>query len=464
MATTRSTVSALIACVFAAAAAWSPPTASAQWQEVDKVTASNASFLGLFGTGVSISGNYAVGGGIGGAGSANVFEYNGTQWQEVALLTASDGMNGDSFGLGVSIDGGLIVVGAMWNDHAGGDSGAAYVFELVAGSWQEVAKLTASDAAAGAEFGQSVSISGQRVVVGAPKTAQRGVGAGAVYVFERVGGVWQETARLTASDVADGDHFGWDVALDGDTIIVGAPYSDDNGEDSGSAYVFELVGGFWQEVAKLTSDDAAAGDLFGFNVDVHGVSAIVGALADDIVFEDTGSAYVFGRAGGSWQQVQKLVAADPGFQDQFGRSVAIGNGVAIVGANFEDQLGFTAGAAYLYELSDGQWVQSSKLLASDGTANAQFGCSVSISGNRAAIGALGDPGAVFFGGAMYLFAAPCPASDLNGDGAVDLADLSILLSDYGCTGGGCDGDLNGDGNTDLADLSEFLADFGVPCG
>ncbi len=156
---------------------------------------------------------------------------------EIIKLVASDAAAIDQFGLSVSISGDTAIVGARLNDDVPNDSGSAYVFEKVAGTWTQVAKLTASDAAAGDGFGTSVSISGDTAIVGAVGDGP----GGSAYVFVKPGGGWadaNEDAKLTASDAAAGDSFGGSVSISGDTVIVGAPLDDDVPNDSGSAYVF----------------------------------------------------------------------------------------------------------------------------------------------------------------------------------------------------------------------------------
>ena len=152
-------------------------------------------------------------------------------------------MEGDKFGYAVAVDGDIAVIGAYQDDGNGADSGAAYVFTRVEGVWTQAAKLTASDGAAYDNFGISVAVDGDTVVVGAPGDDGAGADSGSVYVFVKPTGGWAtstETAKLTASDGAALDYFGYSVAVDGDTVLVGA-YQDDDGddsEDSGSAYVF----------------------------------------------------------------------------------------------------------------------------------------------------------------------------------------------------------------------------------
>jgi len=163
--------------------------------------------------------------------------------QQIAKLTAADAAVFDHFGFSVSLSGDTAIIGVPFDDDAGAASGSAYVFREVAGVWQQIAKLTADDAAVNDYFGASVSLSGDTAVVGAIFDAHAGAQSGSAYVFTRTGCVWTQQAKLTASDADAGDLFGVSVALSGDTVVVGA-YLDDHaaGTNSGSAYVFTGLG------------------------------------------------------------------------------------------------------------------------------------------------------------------------------------------------------------------------------
>jgi hypothetical protein len=277
----------------------------------------------------------------------------------VAKLTASDGAAYDDFGYSVAISGDTVVVGTHYDDDNGFESGSAYVFErnqTGADNWGQVAKLTASDAAADDRFGVSVAISGDTVVVGAWGDADNGTQSGSAYVFERNqtgADNWGQVAKLTASDAAAGDWFGYSVAISGDTVVVGAPGDDDNGSQSGSAYVFgrnQTGADNWGQVAKLTASDGAAGDWFGYSVAISGDTVVVGAPYDDDNGAYSGSAYVFERnqtGADNWGQVAKLTASDAAAVDCFGISVAISGdaGAIVVGADWDDDNGTDSGSA-----------------------------------------------------------------------------------------------------------------------
>ena len=383
---------------------------------LQKLLAADGSAEDRFGNAVAISGDRAI---VGASrdddysGSAYVFERAaGGRWREVAKLVAPDGAADDEFGVSVAISGDRAIVGAIRNDDDGNESGSAYVFERTAGGgWSEIAKLVAADAGIFANFGRSVAISGNRAVVGASKGS--GNASGSAYVFERAaGGTWNEVAKLIAADGVDGDRFGWSVALSGDRVIVGALFYS-------SAYVFErAAGGGWNEVAKLVAADGVAGDSFGRSVAISGNRAIVGAPADDDKGNNSGSAYVFERAaGGGWNEVAKLVAADGAAVDRFGVSVALSGARAIVGAFGDDDNGSGAGSAYVFErAAGGGWREVTKLIAPDGAADDSFGFSVALSGGRAIVGAIYDQDNGFDSGSAYVFdlAADLAAPVCNG--------------------------------------------------
>ncbi len=320
-------------------------------------------------------------------------------------LTASDRAGGDDFGSSVAIDDGTAVVGAPKDD----DKGSAYVFTKVSGVWSQVVKLTASDGAANDQFGWSVAMDGDTVVVGARGDEGK---PGAAYVFTRVSGVWSEVIKLTASDGAADDQFGHSVAMDGDTVVIGAHQDDSKDDDdndvtnSGSAYVFTkpTTGDGWagssgNETAKLTASERTAYDRFGRSVAVHGNTVVVGAHLDD---NKRGSAYVFTKptTDGGWAdstgtETAKLTASDGETDDYFGYSVAVDNDTVFVGAQRDHAPSNDSGSAYVFTKPDGGWADSTgtetaKLTASDGEGGDYFGTSVTVNGNTAVIGAYYD--------------------------------------------------------------------------
>ena len=386
-------------------AAGAPPAAA---------TPSPGGAYGFFGVSVAVSGDTAVVGasqdfssaGTRG-GSAYVFVRTGTTGTAGTLqapralqakLTASDGAAFDLFGASVDVDGDTAVVGAYGDDtRGGGDAGSAYVFTRTGTTWTQQAKLTASDGAAFDYFGFSVDVDGDTVVVGAPDdgddTTPAGAYAGLAYVFTRTGTTWTQQAKLTASDGAASDNFGYSVAVSGDTAVVGA-HNDDTrgGVDAGSAYVFTRTGTTWTQQAKLTASDGAEGDFFGVSVAVDGDTAVVGAYGDDTrAGTDRGSAAVFVRAGTAWALQAKLTTSDGAAGDYFGASVAVSGDTAVVGAYFDGTRGgVDAGSAYVFTRTGTTWALQAKLTAPDGAQSDYFGLSVAVDGDIAVVGAPGD--------------------------------------------------------------------------
>ena len=319
-----------------------------------KIMASDGAVDDWFGISVSISGDYALVGAYQDddngdrSGSAYVFKRSGTSWVQEAKLLPSDGAEVDNFGKSVSISGDYAVVGALLDDDNGTNSGSAYVFKRTGTSWVQEAKLLASDGVADDEFGKSVSISGDYTVVGALLDDDNGTNSGSAYVFKRTGTSWVEEAKLLASDGATNDQFGFSVSISGDYAVVGATDDDDNGSGSGSAYVFKRTGTSWVEEAKLLASDGAEGDLFGGSVSISGDYTVVGAHQDDDNGTNSGSAYLFKRIGTSWAQEAKLLASDGLLDDVFGFSVSISGDYAVVGSVWDDDNGTNSGSAYVY--------------------------------------------------------------------------------------------------------------------
>jgi len=386
-----------------------------------KITASDGAAGDWFGCSVAISGDHAVVGahrdGDAGmdSGSAYIFKRSGTEWTEQAKLTASDGAAYDHFGSSVAISDDYVVVGAQRDDDVGMDSGSAYIFKRNGIAWTEQAKITASDGAAGDIFGIRVAISGDHAVVGAYGDDDAGSNSGSAYIFKRNGTEWTEQAKLTASDGAAGDIFGYSVAISGDYVVVGAYEDDDAGGSSGSAYIFKHGGTEWTEQAKITASDGATGDLFG-GVAISGDYTVVGACGTDGVVSDSGSAYIFKRDGTVWTEQAKIYASDGAAYDRFGWSVAISGDYVVVGAYGDDDAGGSSGSAYIFKHDGTAWTEQAKITASDGAAGDLFGYSVAISGDHAVVGAPYDDDAGSYSGSAYIYDVPIGIFSCDSDG------------------------------------------------
>ena len=289
-------------------------------------------------------------------GAAYVFTKPFTGWADMtqtAKLTAFGAEASDEFGISVAVDGNTVLVGAHQYESG---KGAAYVFTKPYTGWadsNETAKFIASDAAANDEFGISVTLDGDTAVIGAYRDDHTDDGntignAGSAYVFTKVSGVWSQKAKLIAVDGAVNDEFGISVAVNGDTVVVGARQNDTS---SGAAYLFTEVSGVWKHVAKLTADDGAANDEFGISVAVDGDTIVVGAHQDDDNGDLSGSAYVFTRdSAGGWRQRDKLTASAGEAGDRYGYSVGVSGDAIVVGAYSDDRNEANTGAVYFLRI------------------------------------------------------------------------------------------------------------------
>jgi hypothetical protein len=222
------------------------------------------------------------------------------------------------------------------------------------------------------------------------------------------GSTFTQQQKLVANDGAASDYFSESgVALDGDTLVVGARNYDDNGSNSGSVYVFVRSGTTWTQQQKLVANDGASSDWFGNSVALDGDTLVVGAYGDDDNGSISGSVYVFVRSGTTWSQQQKLVANDGVASGKFGDSVALNGDTLVVGASGDDDKGDMSGSAYIYVRSGTTWSQQQKLVASDGVAGDSFGVFVALDGDTAVVGAYGDDG---YKGSVYVFALPPSSS------------------------------------------------------
>ncbi|MBN2021933.1 MAG: hypothetical protein JW809_04000 [Pirellulales bacterium] len=366
-----------------------------------KLTAADRAALDYFGQSVSIDGDWAVVGAPydddkgSNSGSAYVFHFNGFQWVEQQKLVAADGAADDRFGYSVAISGTTIIVGSHYDDDKGSYSGSAYVFQHNGAQWVQQQKLVAEDGASGDLFGYCVAIDGTTVVVGSHYDDDKGSYSGSAYVFQHNGAQWLQQQKLVAADGSDRDEFGYSVAIDDTTIVVGARFDDDKGANSGSAYVFQYNGDQWTQQQKLTATDGALGDGFGEAVALDGATVVIASPRSD---SNSGSAYIFQYDGTQWTQQQKLVAADGATNDYFGCSVAIGANTIVLGAHSDDDEANASGSAYVYSHEGAQWVQQRKLTADDGAANDYYGHSVAIGDGVILVGARGQDG---YRGAAY---------------------------------------------------------------
>ncbi len=432
------------------------------WGNLTTVLASDRGANDGLGWSVDLDGNTLVAGAsnadapLDDSGEAYVFSRNQggrNSWGEVAILSPSPAGSEpfDRFGESVSVSGDSIVVGAPGEDGPSGtlpDSGTAYLFARnynpaapslpIADNWGQVAVMRASDAAIGDNYGTSVSIDIDTLVIGAPMESSS---AGAAYVHLRnLGGAenWGQTRKLQPLDTQPGDQFGKSVAISDDIIVVGAPLEDggpaDPGADAGTAYIFERnfnpttptapTSDYWGERLRLPLASSEAGDQLGSSVAVSGKHIIAGAPLDDgagNLLADSGGFYMLVNDGQKWQQRADLGVTDPVSGDEFGYSVSIDGNTAVVGAWTKDGASNDTGAAYVFqrnESSPNGWGEVTVLAASNASASDRFGVSVDISGDIIVVGADRSAGT----GAVYIFQRNINGLDSWGEVAALYAD------------------------------------------
>lgn len=380
------------------------------WLQEQQITADDGASNAEFGVAVALHGTTAMVGAqqatIGAnedQGAVYVFDQSGGEWTQSQKLVSDDGAAFDTFGDAVVFEGDTAIVGAYAatvNDFP--YQGAAYVFTRSNGTWTQSQKLAPDDGTDFNYFGYSLALEGDTALIGADLL-------GAVYVFRRSDGTWTQSQKLTGSDEGPSDVFGYSVLVQGSTAFVGA-YG--NNGFQGAVYIFTESGGTWTETQKLTADDGASNTYFGYAIAVSGTNLLVGAWGSNPGGNDTqGAAYVFTESDGTWTQTQKLVSDDGAPFDKFGHSVAIDGTRAVIGADGVDAgQGGAQGAVYIFDESGGAWTQSQKLLASDGTHNDQLGFPVALDGTRALAGAWGWPAGALIG-AAYFFTTDAEPDD-----------------------------------------------------
>ena len=326
-------------------------------------------------------------------GAGRIYTLNRNKWELTAELIPHDrkpntGQAGIGYDVAISGPPGrriadYAIIGAPGDDEAAENAGAAYVFAFNAPHWQQEVKLTAADAGKRDAFGYVVSVDGTTAVVGAPEDDDAGNNSGAVYVFVRDANGWKQHSKLVPKELAKSDAFGGAVEIQDSTLIVGAPGHTHGGiRFAGAVFVFVRDGDAWRMRAKLTADDAGAGDQFGVSVGMEGDTIIVGARKHDPDgIKDAGAAYIFQRGGNTWKQHAKLTAPKKRNGDHFGTGVATSRNIAIVGAPLREEGAPSAGAAYSFVNVEGVWNNAATVVPDVAHPNLFFGSAIAISGD-----------------------------------------------------------------------------------
>lgn len=376
------------------------------WSQQQKLTAPDGAMLDNFGVSVGIGtgGNTVLIGAnsddIGGnpdQGSAYIFTRFGSSWSQQQKLFDPNGGAEDFFGLSVAMDQDLAIVGALYDSNGTiAYSGSATVYRRWGDEWAAQPKLTPPDNFSNGQFGFSVAISGQFMMVGTPVPPGNNIGA--AYFARVLGPSWSQEARRPAADGSAQDLLGYSMAISGDTVVAGAPLDTVSGiSGAGSAYVFIRSGSSWNQQAKLVANDPAADTMFGCAVSISGDTAAIGACRHD---GQRGAVYVFVRSGGAWTQQQKLMASDAAAMDLLGTSVSVNGNTLVAGAPGDES---SRGAAYVFTRAGTVWTEQQKLTASDAAVNNVFGNALSVDDNSIAVGASGGGLGDTNRGAAYIF-------------------------------------------------------------
>jgi hypothetical protein len=451
----------------------SPATAQTPCAQAE-LTVNGASTTAEVGFCVAVDGEWAVVGATrddrhgNEAGAAFVFRRVGGQWTFAHELLRSDASTEDYYGWSAAIHGNTIVVGAVGDAGNGANSGSAYVFAFDGLSWSQSQKLVPPTHTTDGMYGNSVALDGERIVVGAPWLPYPPDETGLVHVYTNNGTQWVREQTIAANDPTIDAQFGYSVAIDGERLAIGARWDTDLGIASGSAYVFRRSGTTWTQERKVLASDGSASDEFGAAVALRGDTLIVGAPRP---WHGTGAAYEFRRNGSQWTQVQRFSENAGSTNETFGHSLVLSDEWMLIGA---PQSFVGPGVAYAYRRVGSGFDAPTPLTPTSALGGAGwFGKSLALAGDQILIGAFGADiacdGVPFCDeGAFYVFATSgcgCPG-DLDGDGSVGIADLAILLSRFGVSEGATsgDGDSDGDGDVDIADLAALLGLFGGTCG
>jgi hypothetical protein len=393
-------------------------------QQVAYIKASNTDVNDQFGVSLALDGDTLVvgalyedsaSGGINGdqssnaaadSGAAYVFVNKAGTWVQQAYLKGGDSPSeNDFFGTGVAIAGDTIVVGAMRGNlfnplDVSNRNGTAYVFVRNGEVWSQQAQLTAKDAAAGDIFGFAVAIQKDTVVVGAPEESSVASESGAAYIFSRNGTSWMQTGKVKAKNPVEGSLFGCAVALDKDTLIVGAQHDATVAPHGGSATVFVHQGSTWTEQQRLASPQPSAQGTFGYSVALRGDTIAVGSPRADIITSPSGEVYIFDRVGQAWSLSATLTAAVPRDSDFFGSRVALSDSALLVGANGDASGargvgkdptrtdGVNSGAAYLFARQGKMWTPSAYIKSANSEPGDDFGYYVALSDQMIVISGL----------------------------------------------------------------------------
>ena len=373
-----------------------------------KLLAADAAQYDYFGLSVAVKGDTAIVGAYGksdlarNAGAAYVFTRNAGSWTQQARLGTSTPLIDAYLGATVATNGSYTAAGAPYASVGAQNDGVVYLFSNA--TWQQQTILLPNDPDLLSQFGSALAINNNTLFVGAPMHDSFGVNAGAVYVFAFDGLSWVQRQKLIGADTVPGDRFGSALALNDNWLAVSAPLHSSPGGPGGAVYLFQFDGVSWVQRYKVGAPDTIAGDRFGSALALDDGWLAVSAPLHRFVGSASGAVYLFEFNGTAWAQRQKLVASDTAGSDQFGSALALENRRLVVGAPLHNSNGPASGAVYIFERATTTWIERAKLIGSDTNAGDRLGGSISIDGNTILVGAYGDTAAGPATGAAYVFA------------------------------------------------------------
>ncbi len=359
--------------------------------------AEDGATLARLGSSVAISGSTAVVGAVSrkdnGEMSGAAYLFDISSQKQIFKLLPDDGRAFHRFGAAVAISGSTAIVSASGGGEQRGGPGSIYLFDTTTG--QQFGKLLPDNTQKQNGYGISIGISGDTIIAGEMGKIENGASTGVVHVYNAKQGTKIHTLRPSNGDGRDS--FGESVAIDADSIIVGARRTTINGSVSGAAYVFDTTTG--KQLFRLLPDDISDNYHFGSSVAISGTTAVIGAMYDDANGRNSGSAYLFDTTTG--KQLFKLLPANGNPSAVFGSSVAISGNIAIIGSYGDDEIGAFTGAAYLFDTNSGE--QIAKVMQHDFTTMVMFGTAVGIDGDTAIVGSPGSHDQAPASGSVFLF-------------------------------------------------------------
>lgn len=390
-------------------------TQAQYYDELQKVNAMDSSIGAGFGWAIDVSSNYAVTGMPSDneygtkSGSAYILKYNGSEWKNIYKITASDAKAYEMFGRDIAIDRSTVVVTAPGDHDISNTPGTIYIYNPRGSEMVETARITSPENKNNDHFGRSVAINKNTIVVGATGTDGAGEHSGSAYVYHNNSdNQWINAAKLTAADAKVGDHFGFSSAVHNDVIVVGAPFHNVEHNNNGAAYIFRYdnITDCWIQEAKLIASDRNPDSFFGSSCSIYDDTIVIGAYRDSVNGTDSGSAYVYQYnvyGNHTWTQETRLTASDGAEYENFGRSVKIQDNLILIGSDHASNAGVSTGAVYEYRNIGNGWLETNKITASDSADQDRFGKAIGYDKGMLLVGTPNDDDYDEDAGSVYVY-------------------------------------------------------------